>query len=188
MLLQVWKDALSSKQQSPYMTHTVAGGIMRDTGFCPYQDVLAVGHTGGLSTMLVPGAGEPNFDSWVADPFQGKRARQEAEVVSLLDKLQPAMIVLDPSAIGKVAPRLLVYVCVVYGLVQHAAREVLHAALGVLRHSCQLFMLTLCLGWFGGCRSRGSRRTCSSSGKQRPRPRMLRDVQSSGSRTRPRSP
>ena len=69
----------------------------------PLQDVLAVGHTGGIGTMLVPGAGEPNFDSYVADPFQGKRARQEQEVHQLLDKLKPEMIVLDPTTIGQVS-------------------------------------------------------------------------------------
>ena len=65
------------------------------------QDVLAVGHTGGLSTMLVPGAGEPHYDSLVADPFQTRRMRREQEVHQLLDKLQPDMIVLDPSSIGQ---------------------------------------------------------------------------------------
>ena len=33
---------------------------------------------------------------------QGRRARREAEVHSLLDKLQPELIVLDPSTIGQV--------------------------------------------------------------------------------------
>ena len=66
------------------------------------QDVVAVGHTGGVSTMLVPGSGEPNFDSYVADPYQRARARQEQEVHQLMDKLQPDMIVLDPTTIGQV--------------------------------------------------------------------------------------
>ena len=67
------------------------------------QDVMAVGHSGGVSTMLVPGAGEPNFDSYVADPYQQAKARQEQEVHLLLDKLQPDMIVLDPTIIGQVS-------------------------------------------------------------------------------------
>lgn len=63
---------------------------------------MAVGHSGGVSTMLVPGAGEPNFDSYVADPYQRAKARQEQEVHLLLDKLQPDMIVVDPTTIGQV--------------------------------------------------------------------------------------
>jgi len=54
--------------------------------------------------VLTPGAGEPNFDSLVADPFQASRARREMEVHQLLQKLQPDMIVLDPSTIGQVRP------------------------------------------------------------------------------------
>ena len=54
--------------------------------------------------MMIPGSGEPNFDSWVADPYQAKRARREQEVRQLLDKLKPEMIVLDPSSLGQVWP------------------------------------------------------------------------------------
>ena len=64
-----------------------------------------MGHAGGISTLLIPGAGEPNYDSRVADPFQGRKARREQEVHRLLDKLQPEMIVLDPDTIGQVGAR-----------------------------------------------------------------------------------
>jgi hypothetical protein len=77
------------------------GGI-KSLRFCPYEDVLGVGCAGGISSLLVPGAGEPNFDSFVANPFQNKKERQEQEVVQLLDKLQPDTIMLDPEAIAKV--------------------------------------------------------------------------------------
>ena len=36
-VLQVWKDALAQKQQSPYMRHTLSGGTLRDMRFCPYE-------------------------------------------------------------------------------------------------------------------------------------------------------
>ena len=35
--VQVWRDVLGSKAQSPYMTHTLAGGTLRDLRFCPYE-------------------------------------------------------------------------------------------------------------------------------------------------------
>jgi len=100
--IQIWKNALGDKADVPYMTHNVMNGTIRDFRFCPYEDVLAIGHTGGVSTMLVPGAGEPNYDSYVANPFQTTRQRREAEVHQLMDKLQPEMITLDPEAVGRV--------------------------------------------------------------------------------------
>lgn len=36
------------------MNHQLAG-VLRDFSFCPYEDVLAVGHSEGLTSMLVPG-------------------------------------------------------------------------------------------------------------------------------------
>lgn len=51
---------------------------------------LCVGcHRAGFSTILVPGSGEPNFDSYVANPYASLRERREQEVAHLLDKLQP---------------------------------------------------------------------------------------------------
>lgn len=85
------------------MAHRVSkGSQVQDLAFCPYEDVLAIGHGNGISSILVPGAGEPNFDSFVSNPYESLKQRREGEVHKLLDKLQPEMIVLDPEQIGAV--------------------------------------------------------------------------------------
>jgi len=76
---------------------------MQDLAFCPFEDILGVGHARGFTSLIVPGAGEGSFDSLEADPFESKKARREREVVSLLDKLQPDQIHLDADFIGKLA-------------------------------------------------------------------------------------
>ncbi|CAG8685070.1 9333_t:CDS:10, partial [Acaulospora morrowiae] len=98
----VWRDAFKTKQKSPYMNHLQPGAQIRDIHFCPYEDVLGFGHSDGISSILIPGSGEPNIDSLEVNPYQTKKQRQETEVHSLLDKIQPEMITLDPTFIGKV--------------------------------------------------------------------------------------
>ncbi|EIN04709.1 BING4CT-domain-containing protein [Punctularia strigosozonata HHB-11173 SS5] len=87
-----------------YLTHPIPHRPLTSTRFCPFQDILTVGHAAGLSSILVPGSGEPNFDSAEADPFENRQARREREVRSLLDKIQPDAITLDPEFIGTLAP------------------------------------------------------------------------------------
>ena len=98
-LVTVWKDAVRRSAQAPYMSHRLPGASVKRCAWRPFEDVLGVGHSGGFASLLIPGAGEANYDSLAADPFQGKKARQEGEVVALLDKLPPSMISMDPSAI-----------------------------------------------------------------------------------------
>ncbi|KAG1842861.1 BING4CT-domain-containing protein [Suillus subalutaceus] len=87
-----------------YLTHPIPHRPLTSVRFCPFQDILTIGHNAGLSSILVPGVGEPNFDSTEADPFENKKARREREVKGLLDKIQSDMITLDPDFVGALAP------------------------------------------------------------------------------------
>ncbi|CAA7263659.1 unnamed protein product [Cyclocybe aegerita] len=87
-----------------YITHPIPHRPLTSVRFAPFQDILTVGHSSGLSSVLVPGSGEPNFDSREADPFENRKARREREVKTLLDKIQPDLITLDPEMVGNLAP------------------------------------------------------------------------------------
>ncbi|MFS7914443.1 putative transcription factor WD40-like family [Helianthus anomalus] len=94
-------QVLDSQDYSRYMIHTMAKGYqINKVLFRPYEDVLGIGHSSGLSSILIPGSGEPNFDSWVANPYETVKQRRETEVRVLLDKLPPESIMLDPTQIG----------------------------------------------------------------------------------------
>ncbi|XP_027366418.1 probable U3 small nucleolar RNA-associated protein 7 [Abrus precatorius] len=103
--IQVLRDDSGTQNYSKYMTHSMVKGYqIGKLVFRPYEDVLGIGHSMGWSSILIPGAGEPNFDSWVANPFETSKQRREKEIRSLLDKLPPETIMLDPSKIGTVKP------------------------------------------------------------------------------------
>ena len=104
--VSVWRglfDAATSDQgkvQSPYMSWGGDGNRVENLRWCPYEDVLGVGYDKGFSSLIIPGAGEPNFDALEANPYENTKQRQEAEVQALLNKLQPEMISLDPNFVG----------------------------------------------------------------------------------------
>lgn len=103
--VQISGNFSESQSYSRYMTHSMAKGYqINKLLFRPYEDVLGIAHSMGWSSILIPGSGEPNFDSWVANPFETSKQRREKEVRSLLDKLPPETIMLDPSKIGTVKP------------------------------------------------------------------------------------
>ena len=119
--VQVLKDVFTKPSDLTYLKHTVrtppaatGGGItarvkalassiqVRSVRFRPLEDVLGCGHTNGVSSIIVPGAGEPNFDSFENNPFINNKQRREQEVQGLLNKLSHEMIGLDASFVGQV--------------------------------------------------------------------------------------
>ncbi|KAI9839529.1 MAG: hypothetical protein M1819_002155 [Sarea resinae] len=102
----IWKglfDKASTDQekiQSPYMAWGGEGKRIERTRWCPFEDVLGISHEKGFSSIIVPGAGEPNFDALEVNPYENTKQRQETEVRALLNKLQPEMISLNSDYIG----------------------------------------------------------------------------------------
>ncbi len=72
--------------QSAYLTHNCHRPVHR-LRFCPFEDVLGVGTSGGIQSLLCPGAAEPNYDALEENPFANRKYRQEREVKRLLDKV-----------------------------------------------------------------------------------------------------
>ena len=102
----LWKDLFSKaateqeKVQSPYMAWGGDGRRIERVRWCPFEDVLGIGTDKGFSSIIVPGAGEANFDALELNPYETTKQRQEAEVKALLNKLKPEMINLDPNFVG----------------------------------------------------------------------------------------
>ena len=111
--VQILKDAHITPSEALYLTHSIrtpnaklsAGGGATARGkallssvqvssvsFRPLEDSLCIGHSHGLTSIIVPGAGEANFDSFEANPFMNQKQRREQEVQTLLNKLSYDMI------------------------------------------------------------------------------------------------
>jgi U3 small nucleolar RNA-associated protein 7 len=105
----------SAHTPAVYLTLPLPGLAANNIKFCPFDDVLGVGHERGISSLLVPGAGEANFDSGEADVYESYGRRREREVRSVMDKIPAELITMDTDFLGHIAPE--------KGGTTHAQRE-----------------------------------------------------------------
>ena len=102
----IWRGLFSkhrsdqTKVQSPYMKWGGDGDMVEKIKWCPFEDVLGIGHSAGFSSIIIPGAAEANYDALEINPFETTKQRQESEVKALLNKIQPEMISLNPDFVG----------------------------------------------------------------------------------------
>jgi U3 small nucleolar RNA-associated protein 7 len=121
--VQVLKDAFTRPVDITYLQHEVkppgsnknaGGGVaasvkalassvsVKSVKFRPFEDVLCLGHTHGVSSIVVPGSGEPNFDTFENNPYANPKQRRESEIQSLMTKISHEMIGLDAAFVGTV--------------------------------------------------------------------------------------
>ena len=102
--VSIWSsEALTSLARGPYMHQLFPRcGPIETVRFRPFEDVCGVGHGRGISSMVIPGAGDPQIDTseYNLNPIADAKQRREAEVRALLDKLRPEMIALDPDQVA----------------------------------------------------------------------------------------
>lgn len=105
-VVEVYRNVTNGGASEPYMRHK-SGSTITDMQFCPYEDILGISTYHGYSSLIIPGAGEPNFDALEANPYISLSARKESEVKALLAKVPAELITLDPHSISQVdTPRL----------------------------------------------------------------------------------
>ncbi|WWC85202.1 uncharacterized protein L201_000061 [Kwoniella dendrophila CBS 6074] len=103
--ITIYKDLQSGNTQhspTPYLTLGLPSLTVNSIKFCPFDDLLCVGHEKGISNLLVPGSGEPNFDSGETDLYETYSRRRERDVRGVLEKIKPELITLDTDFLGKI--------------------------------------------------------------------------------------
>ena len=93
----MWNDVFAGKIKDVYLKEPINGHKLQNLAFRPFEDQLLLGFNDGVRSIIVPGSGEANLDTYELNPFESKKQRRERNVQKLLDKLLPEQIVLDPD-------------------------------------------------------------------------------------------
>ena len=100
-MVEIWKDYEKEKQMKPYLKHhfnnkqTFASNLK----FFPYEDFLGIGSNIGYSQIIIPGSGEPNFDTFEVNPYETKKQKKNSEVHKILEKIPYTMINLNSESL-----------------------------------------------------------------------------------------
>lgn len=103
--VSIYQDATTGSRinlKRPYLSHPIKTPGMGAISFCPYEDILGVGHSQGFTSLLVPGSGEGDYDAMEHNPMETKSQQKEAEVKRLLNKIQPELISIETKALSLV--------------------------------------------------------------------------------------
>lgn len=106
-VIEIWKDYYLSKQKEPYMKHHFKNNKtkIKSLKFVNFEDFLGCGTNIGFSSIVIPGSGLANFDTFENNPYETKNQRKENEVRNLLEKIPYNMITLDPFKLNTIDPR-----------------------------------------------------------------------------------
>lgn len=80
-------------KQTNFYTERFDNKIIHSMEFCNHEDILTIGSSKGFENLIIPGAGDPNFDTYENSPFRSKKQRQESEIKRFLEKVPYQMIV-----------------------------------------------------------------------------------------------
>jgi U3 small nucleolar RNA-associated protein 7 len=69
------RDACQIHQTHPYMKYASPKNV-RNMRFVPFEDVIGLGETKGFSSIIIPGSGDPNYDTFEFNPFESKKQKR----------------------------------------------------------------------------------------------------------------
>ena len=103
-VIEIWKDFALSKQKEPYMKHHFKDNKTKTKSlkFVNFEDFLGCGNNLGFSSIIVPGSGIANFDTFENNPYETKNQKKEKEIKNLLEKIPYNMINIDPYKLNNI--------------------------------------------------------------------------------------